>query len=267
MNKRPSFQFYPADWLKDPQLQMCNMETQGIWINILCRMWEAKEEGKLEGTWQEFARLLGITVTEFRRFYLAAKRHKFADVTNCNDIVTIINRRIYNAFLERERAKKGMRAHRAKQCYEDVTLPSSTSSSSSTTKTKYMSIFDEARKLFKGTKRGLQTEYDYFIKTHTDWKDVLPLLVPAVKQQIIWRAEDGRYWKNFKTWIYNRCWEETQGVGDGQPSGKTKLYPIKGKICSKSDCQMPAVYKDSTGAYDSYACSNHLPKAVKEKYE
>jgi hypothetical protein len=212
MNKRPAFQFYPADWRKDPQLQMCSMVTQGIWINILCCMWEANEEGKLEGTWQDFARLLGITEQDFKRFFIAAKRHKFADVTKRDGIVTIINRRMNSVFLERERAKKGMKAHRAKQRYENVTSPSSTSSSTSTTKKEYMSIFNEARKLFGGTKRGIQTEYDYFVKTHKDWKDVLPLLVPSVKQQIIYRAKDGRYWKGFKSWIYNRCWEETVGA-------------------------------------------------------
>ena len=50
-------------------------------------------------------------------------------------------------------------------------------------------------------------------------------------------------------------------------SKKQKLFPIKGKVCSKPGCGMPAVYKDSSGAYDSYACSGHLPEKVKEKYE
>ena len=69
----------------------------------------------------------------------------------------------------------------------------------------YMSIFDESRKLFKGTKRGNQTEFDNFVKKHTDWKEVLPLLLPAVQYQIKQRAKDGFYWKNFQTWINNRC--------------------------------------------------------------
>lgn len=151
MNRRPAFQFYPADWRKDPQLQMCNMATQGIWINLLCCMWESTEEGKLEGSWEDFARLLGISVTDIKKFYIQANTHKFADVTNCNGTVTIINRRIYNAFLERERAKKGMRAYRAKQRSENVTPHSSTSSSTSPSKNKYKDFVflsrDEYQKL------------------------------------------------------------------------------------------------------------------------
>ena len=62
-------------------------------------------------------------------------------------------------------------------------------------------------------------------------------------------------------------WQQNQYKFDKSGNGKTKLYPIKGKICSQGDCRMPAVYKDSTGAYDSYACSAHLSAKVKEKYE
>ena len=132
-------------------------------------------------------------------------------------------------------------------------------------KDKYMSIFDQARKLFKGTKRGLKTEYDYFVKKHTDWKDVLPLLVLAVSQQIIWRAEDGRYWKNFKTWIFNRCWEETKGVSQ-------KRGNVEQKKCNFSGCSEIGVYfaKDDTGQ-DYWRCEKHksrwtpsLPKELTE---
>jgi len=73
---------------------------------------------------------------------------------------------------------------------------------------KDMSIFDEARRIYQGTKRGLETEFGNFIQKHKDWKKVLPLLKPAVEWQIMWRKADGQWWKNFKTWINNRCWEE-----------------------------------------------------------
>jgi hypothetical protein len=48
---------------------------------------------------------------------------------------------------------------------------------------------------------------------------------------------------------------------------KIKLYPIKGKTCSERGCKMPAVYKDSTGDYDSYKCRDHLPDKVREQYK
>lgn len=55
---------------------------------------------------------------------------------------------------------------------------------------------------------------------------------------------------------------------DKQTAGanKTTLYPIAGKTCSIEGCSMPAVYKDTSGAYDHYKCTKHLPDAVRAKY-
>ncbi len=132
MNKRPSLQFYPADWLKAVDLQMCSMNTIGIWINLLCRMWEAKEEGILIGKPGELALLVGAKPGEFKRFLKEAGSHNFCDVlhnvTDCYAIVTIKCRRMNKVFLERERVKLAMRDKRLRE--SDV--PSS--SSSSTTK-------------------------------------------------------------------------------------------------------------------------------------
>ncbi|MDR1349140.1 MAG: DUF6291 domain-containing protein [Prevotellaceae bacterium] len=75
-------------------------------------------------------------------------------------------------------------------------------------------IFDIFIKRFGGTKRGLNTEFENFKKKHKDWKDVLPLLLPALEKQIEWRAKAKAAnsfvpeWKHLKTWINQRCWEE-----------------------------------------------------------
>jgi len=86
-------------------------------------------------------------------------------------------------------------------------------------KDKYILVFDEARKLFPGTKRKCQTEFGNFIKKHKNWRGFLPLLKPAIEQQIKWRQDaNGEFrpsWKNFQTWINNSCWEE-EGSKNGQ---------------------------------------------------
>ncbi len=76
-----------------------------------------------------------------------------------------------------------------------------------------MSIFDQARKIYPGSKRGNRTEFFYFKACHNDWKEILKFLKAAIETQIAWReaAATGEFrppWKNFKTWIYNKCWEE-----------------------------------------------------------
>ncbi len=53
---------------------------------------------------------------------------------------------------------------------------------------------------------------------------------------------------------------------NGSSQNKIKLFPISGKTCSKQECKMPAVFKDSSGNYDHYYCGDHMPVEVKEKY-
>jgi len=45
--KRPAFQFYPADWRKDVELQSCSMAAQGLWINVMCVAHECEPYGHL----------------------------------------------------------------------------------------------------------------------------------------------------------------------------------------------------------------------------
>lgn len=87
-------------------------------------------------------------------------------------------------------------------------------------RTKYTPAFDEARKLFPGSKKGLKTEFSNFVyrskhpiagKPPFNYVEVLPLLKPAIERQIVWRRADGQYWKNFQTWINQLCWEEEKG--------------------------------------------------------
>jgi hypothetical protein len=44
-NKEPAFLFYPADWLKDPELKMCSFKAKGVWIDLISISFEFKEKG------------------------------------------------------------------------------------------------------------------------------------------------------------------------------------------------------------------------------
>lgn len=45
--KRPSFQFYPGDWLGDTNLSMCSLGAQGLWIRLMCHMHQGEPYGYL----------------------------------------------------------------------------------------------------------------------------------------------------------------------------------------------------------------------------
>ena len=47
MAKLPAFQFYPADWRKDPNVQALDYYVRGVWFEILCLMHESEQRGKL----------------------------------------------------------------------------------------------------------------------------------------------------------------------------------------------------------------------------
>lgn len=90
----------------------------------------------------------------------------------------------------------------------------------------YQTIFETFRKKYPGTKRGLDTEFEYFQKTAKDWKEVLDKLLPAIEQQITIQTQNRVntggtiFWKNLKTWINNRGWEEE--IALMQPKQKPK---------------------------------------------
>jgi len=74
-------------------------------------------------------------------------------------------------------------------------------------------LFDKFRKAYKGSKRGLPTEFTNFKKKHKDWREVLPILLPAYEAQQSKRnaaREQGCFVpqeKNLQTYINQRCWE------------------------------------------------------------
>jgi hypothetical protein len=46
--KRPSFQFYPSDWLRDTGLRLCSTGARGLWIDMICFMHEGNPYGYLK---------------------------------------------------------------------------------------------------------------------------------------------------------------------------------------------------------------------------
>lgn len=45
--KLPAFQFYPGDWRKDPNLRRCSHAARGVWMDVLCLMFDCEERGIL----------------------------------------------------------------------------------------------------------------------------------------------------------------------------------------------------------------------------
>ncbi len=126
MSKAPSDQVYWADILRDVELQNANATARGIWVaNALPRMWFATPQGQLSGTIEQLTRTLNATPDEMVTFLSQIKTHKFGDIyTAKNGIVTLTNRRMYNKYLSREKAR--LRKQRSREGHKDVTAHTST---------------------------------------------------------------------------------------------------------------------------------------------
>lgn len=62
--KRPSFQFYPADWQANSNLRRCSHEERGIWVDVLCLLHDQAEYGVVRWPLKEIAQAIGCTAAK-----------------------------------------------------------------------------------------------------------------------------------------------------------------------------------------------------------
>lgn len=116
MSKLPWVKFFVGDWLKDHQLRMASMSSKGIWIDLLCAMFEAEDRGVLEATADQFCKLLGCPHEEFNLFLSEAKSLNFANVremsADCPQTIRIESRRMLRDEKQRQAWGKQKRQQR-----------------------------------------------------------------------------------------------------------------------------------------------------------
>ena len=139
--KRPSFQFYPSDWLRDTALRSCSTGARGLWIDMICFMHEGSPYGYLKVADKvilpsNLARMVGESVEVVADWLLELKEAGVYDIDNG----AIFSRRmIRDEELRQKRAEGGKLGgnpnlkvnHEVKQ-----KLTPSSSSTSSTSKKK-----------------------------------------------------------------------------------------------------------------------------------
>jgi hypothetical protein len=69
--KRPSFQFYPADWRNNAKLRRCSEAARGAWMDVLCVLHDSDEYGVCRWPLADLARAAGVPLKLVRE--LAAK--------------------------------------------------------------------------------------------------------------------------------------------------------------------------------------------------
>jgi len=117
MAKPPAFQWYPNDYIRDTRI--LSLAARGAWADMLNFMWYAPERGSLSGTYEQLARQLSCSIPEIQNILDELSVTKTADVTICNNLVTVINRRMYRDERERKLTRLRVQKHRSVKCNAD----------------------------------------------------------------------------------------------------------------------------------------------------
>lgn len=86
--RRPSFQFYPADWRNNANLRRCSWAARGVWIEVMGLLHDSDHYGVLRWTLKEIAQALGCPVALVKE--LAAKDvMKGCDIGVCDTLIYV----------------------------------------------------------------------------------------------------------------------------------------------------------------------------------
>lgn len=133
--------------------------------------------------------------------------------------------------------------------------------------------FEQFRKAYKGTKRGLKTEYENLVKKHKDYKEIVPKLLGLYEIQEIRRnaMKDRGDWipqlPNMQTYINQRRWEECENTMqlatdtntkhfDDQTLG-SKVYTMNGHKYYGNGIEIPMTAPKRPSCQHIYNTSNN----------
>lgn len=103
-DKLPSMQFYPGDWMKDPALRSVGLAARGLWIDMLCLMFESHRRGYLlhvtgkPVTPEQLARMVGGSAGEVSQL--------LQELEDCGVFSRTEHGAIYSRRLERDEQRR-----------------------------------------------------------------------------------------------------------------------------------------------------------------
>ncbi len=150
--KRPSFQFYPGDWLKDPALRRVSAAARGALIDILCLAFESERRGVLATNGRPWTIGELANICHVKRKTIVELLENLVLHTASRTGVMFSARMVRDERLRRRRVRFGRSGGQAKgkQDPKQKGTPSSSSSSSPSgisslsTKKKGVSVFPSA---------------------------------------------------------------------------------------------------------------------------
>lgn len=252
-SKLPAFQFYPGDWMKDPALRAISPLARGVWIDLLCVMFESEKRGYLQMggkalSEEQIARMVGCSRDEIS---LAMSELRDAGVfsTSANGI-------IYSRRIVRDEELRNIRSncgslggnpsfekgkpnpYYAKDKQNDkqadkqkITPSSSSSSSSSDSKAESKNVrtpipsqasFDRFWDLYPKKKSKGDAEKAW--KSINPPEELVEKIFESLKTAMTsrgWLDDAGKFIPYPASWLRKRCWEDVFDVGKSAPKTST----------------------------------------------
>jgi uncharacterized protein YdaU (DUF1376 family) len=215
MDKAPAFQFYPKDWLTDPDVVCMSMAQKGAYITLICYCWK---EDKLPNNPDYIRKLLG-NVPKWKTLWNGIK-HKFEIRGNY-----LIHPRLEKEKLKQEEyrlkksisGKKGMEKRWSKSGnnYNTVTdvlitknnSSSSTSSSIPHSSDIYTSSFNEFWELYP-RKVGKKKAIEAWNKIKQDDGSIERILEALKEQKETKQWQNHRFIPHPATWLNQERWND-----------------------------------------------------------
>ena len=140
MAKAPAFQFYTGDWMKDPCVRALCAEGRGLWIDMLCLMWDSPKKGYLcapNGNAFSNAHVTRMTGVPEGRVIELLHEMEEVGVFSKGDTGVIFCRRMVRDEENRSKTRERVKKHRSSNAdvTGDVTHLQHASSSSSSSST------------------------------------------------------------------------------------------------------------------------------------
>lgn len=227
MSKLPSFQFYPADWQKDPGIRALNYHDRGVWFEILLIMFQSEERGVLTLNGkpmpeEALAIALGLdkqnlttTLTTLLTYGVAYRRQSDGALYNkrmVNDeklrkIRTEAGKQGGNPVLLNQNTTTQDNQNATTRVKQKTTPSSSSSSSSSKNKTFdcFWSVYPKKIAKAAALKAWLK------INPQNGLVEQIVQAVEEQKKTEQWQRDNGKFIPYGATWLNQRRWEDEIG--------------------------------------------------------
>ena len=253
--KRPSFQFYPSDWLRDTALRTCSVAARGLWIDMICYMHEGSPYGYLKVNNkvilpQNLARMVGLTLDEVQGYLHELNDAGVYEIDSGGSIYS--KRMIRDEVLRNKRAEGGKLGgnpnlkvkHKVNLKVKQIITPSSSSSSSSSNIKPMPVGFDLFWDAYD-KKVGKPNSLKAWLKI-TFKDDLLQKIVEKAKADKKAKP-DNKFRKDPERWLKGQHWLDEVVI---EQASEEKLLPLG------TDAQIEQAYRIECGGDPSRARFN-----------